>query len=45
MMVGDQVYGPVTPAEASRILDKVLKGEKAKTAPKAEPAAAAAPVS
>lgn len=40
MMVGEQVYGPVTPAEASRILDKYLKGEKAKTAPREEPAAA-----
>lgn len=39
MMVGDQVYGPVTPAEASRILDKYLKGERAKTAPREEPAA------
>ena len=40
MMVGDQVYGPVTPAEASRILDKYLKEEKAKAAPREEPAAA-----
>ena len=40
MMVGEQVYGPVTPAEASRILDKYLKEEKAKTAPREEPAAA-----
>ena len=40
MMVGDQVYGPVTPAEASRILDKYLKEEKAKTAPREEPVAA-----
>jgi len=38
MMVGEQVYGPVTPAEASRILDKYLKEEKAKAAPKAEAA-------
>ena len=40
MMVGEQVYGPVTPAEASRILDKYLKEEKAKTAPREEPVAA-----
>jgi NADH:ubiquinone oxidoreductase subunit E len=40
MMVGDQVYGPVTPAEASRILDKYLKEEKGKAAPREEPAAA-----
>ena len=40
MMVGEQVYGPVTPAEASRILDKYLKEEKAKAAPREEPAAA-----
>ena len=40
MMVGDQVYGPVTTAEASRILDKYLKEEKAKTAPREEPVAA-----
>ena len=40
MMVGEQVYGPVTPAEASRILDKYLKEEKAKAAPREEPVAA-----
>lgn len=44
MMVGEQVYGPVTPVEASRILDKYLREEKAKAAPKVE-AAAAVPVS
>lgn len=40
MMVGDQVYGPVTPAEASRILDKYLKEEKAKATAHEEPVAA-----
>jgi NADH:ubiquinone oxidoreductase subunit E len=43
MMVDDQVYGPVSPAEASRILDKYLKGDKAKAAPKADAAVAVAP--
>ena len=36
-------FGPVSPAEASRILDKYLKGDKAKAATKAEAAVAAAP--
>lgn len=40
MMVGEQVYGPVTPAEASRILDKYLKEEKAKATAHEEPVAA-----
>jgi NADH:ubiquinone oxidoreductase subunit E len=40
MMVGEQVYGPVTPVEASRILDKYLKEEKAKATAHEEPVAA-----
>lgn len=44
MMVDDQVFGPVSPAEASRILDRYLKGDKAKAAPKADAASVAAPV-
>lgn len=43
LMVEDQFYGLVSPAEASRMLDKYLKGDKAKAAPKAETAAATVP--